>query len=127
MTRTIQFATLLLSAGALLVFPDSAAFGQTVGSSVRSPPQSFLTGNTAAAANSPIGFSVADVNGQLIVTGAAANGSFGGLGLQVGDLITGVNGQPVATFSDLLNRLLAIGNTGTTGQLPTASIDISRN
>jgi PDZ domain len=125
MTRSVKLGLLLSAAALLAVFPRGTVLGQTAGTSAHSLPESFRTGNTVSGAQSPIGLSVTDSNGQLIVTGATTNGPFGGLGLRVGDQITGVNGQPVATLGDLLSRLMAAGNTD--GQVAVASLDISRN
>jgi hypothetical protein len=117
MTRSAELALLSLSAGSLIAFLSSAVVAQF------RPPQTTTSG-AAAAANSPIGLAIADVNGQMTVTGVAPNGPFAG-GLHVGDQITGVNDdQAVANVSDVLSRFVATGNTG---HVTTASLDVTRN
>src|SRR5438270_8654751 len=126
MTRTIHKTIFFVIGAALAVcLPLGAAHAQTTaGSSAHSPPQAVITGNTPDAVASPLGLAVADSSGRLIVTGVSTTGPFAGLGLHVGDQITGVNGRAVSTLSDLFNRLFAAGSTG---QAAMASLDILRN
>src|SRR4051794_26812157 len=118
MTRSIRLAALSLGAGSLIAF-----FSQGAAVAQFRPPQTVTQGDAAAAAKSPIGLAIAEVNGQMTVTGVAPSGPFAGA-LNVGDQITGVDGQAVTNVSDLLSRLVAAGSTG---QATRASLEITRN
>jgi len=69
-------------------------------------------GRTKASHRPWMGLFTAEVEGRIVIIGLANNGPAEGAGLQVGDIIVKVAGQPVSTISKLYRTAWAMGDAG---------------
>lgn len=70
------------------------------------------TGRSMPVSRPWLGVYLSEVDGLLIVRKLAADGPAAGAGMQPGDIIIGVAGQPVASMADFYRKLWSSGNPG---------------
>ena len=70
------------------------------------------TGRSTAASRPWLGIYLSEVDGLLVVRKLAVDGPAAGAGLQPGDIIIGVTGEPVASMADFYRKLWSSGNPG---------------
>lgn len=73
-----------------------------------------LTGGRSSAVRPWLGIYLSEVEGLLMVERLAAEGPAAAAGMQRGDIILGVAGQPVASMADFYRKLWAVGEPGDT-------------
>jgi S1-C subfamily serine protease len=72
-----------------------------------------LTSGRSSAASRPwLGIYLSEINGLLIVRQLAVEGPAAAAGMQAGDIIIGVAGQPVASMADFYRKLWTAGAPG---------------
>ena len=72
-----------------------------------------LTAGRSTAVQRPwLGVYVSEVDGLVIVQRLAAEGPAAVAGVQAGDIILGVHGQPVTSLADFYRKLWAVGEPG---------------
>ena len=72
-----------------------------------------LTAGRSTATSRPwLGLYLREVDGLLMVQRLAVDGPAAGAGMQPGDIILGVAGQPVASMADFYRKLWAVGEAG---------------
>ena len=70
------------------------------------------SGRSATPLRPWLGVYLSEVDGLLIVQRLASDGPAAGAGVQPGDIILGVAGQPVASLADFYRKLWAVGGPG---------------
>ncbi len=117
-------AALVDSAGELvgigsLVVPDAYPGDEPLAGNMFVPVDRLkgVLGDLLTAGRSPalrpwLGVYLSEVDSLLIVQRLAADGPAAGAGVQPGDIILGVGGQPVASMADFYRKLWAVGAPG---------------
>jgi S1-C subfamily serine protease len=59
-----------------------------------------------------LGVYAREVGGHVVVTGVAEDGPAAAAGLEAGDLVLGVGGQPVASLAEFYRRIWSVGDAG---------------
>ena len=70
------------------------------------------TGRSASPQRPWLGTYIQEVKGHLLITRVASDSPAAAVGLEGGDIVVGVAGQPVDSLADFYRKLWASGNAG---------------